>query len=82
MIQSFRPSAENGFSEFMVQQGNVSSFHRLFLHPFARVMYSSRASEHMAVKARVAEGMREEDAIRAVAKTLYGEELAAIERVE
>ena len=79
LIQNFRSSAENGFSEFMVQQGNVSSFHRLFLDPIARVMYSSRAQDHQAVKKLLDMGMTMSDAIRRWAETLYGDEIKAIE---
>lgn len=79
MIQNFRSSSENGFSEFLVQQGSVSSFHRLFLDPFSRVMYSSRAEEHQAVKTLVEEGYSIAQAIYQVALSLYGEEMDLIE---
>ena len=80
LIQRFRGSAENGFSEFMLQQGNVTSFHRLFLDPLARVMYSSRAEEHQAINDLVAGGMPVAEAIEHLARQLYGEEMHAIEQ--
>ena len=79
LIQGFRPSSENGFSEFMVQQGSITSFHRLFLDPFSRVMMSSRAEDHQAVTALVQQGLSLSEAILRVAQTLYGDELAAID---
>jgi len=81
LIQSFRGSAQNGFSEMMVQQGNVSSFHRLFLDPFQRVMYSSRADEHQAIQKMVASGLSVADAIAKLANQLYAEEIKAIEQL-
>lgn len=79
MIQSFRPSSENGFSEFMVQQGNTTSFHRLFLDPFARVMFSSRAEEHQAIQEMQKSGVPIDEAIQILAEKLYGDEIKAIE---
>jgi conjugal transfer ATP-binding protein TraC len=79
LIKHFRSSSENGFSEFMVQQGSVSRFHRLFLDPFSRVMYSSRAEEHQAVKALVELGETMADAIRQVAYQLFAKEMDAID---
>ena len=81
LIQNFKPSAVSGFSEFMVQQGAVSSFHRLFLDPFSRVMYSSRAEEHDAVKQYVSQGMGVAQSVQRVADDLYGSELQQITRV-
>jgi conjugal transfer ATP-binding protein TraC len=81
LIQNFKASSVNGFSEFMVQQGSVTSFHRLFLDPFSRVMYSSRAEEHQAVKELVASGSSVSEAIMCVAKSLYGQEMQEIAMV-
>ena len=82
LIQSFRSSSENGFSEFLVQQGSITRFHRLFLDPFSRVMFSSRAQEHQAVKDLVDQGVRVSDAIRQVAEILYSKEMEDIEQLE
>lgn len=81
LIQSFRGSAQNGFSEMMVQQGNVSSFHRLFLDPFQRVMYSSRADEHQAIQKMMDDGLSAAEAIAKLANQLYADEISAIERL-
>jgi len=82
LIQNFRSSADNGFSEFMVSQGGTTSFHRLFLDPFSRVMYSSRAEEHQAIQAMQAQGIPVHEAIHRLAEKLYGDELKAIEGLE
>ena len=43
IIQSFQPARDNGFSEFMLTLGQGYSFHRLFVDPFSRVMFSEYA---------------------------------------
>lgn len=82
LIKSFRPSSTSGFSEFMVQQGVVSSFHRLFLDPLARIMYSSRADEHNAVELLVSNGKSIEEAIETVAKNNFMDEMRSIQQIE
>lgn len=79
IIKRFMESQKNGFSEFMVKQGNITSFHRFFLDPFSRVMYSSRAEEHQAIKDRVDAGMPVMEAIRDLAMELYGDEVLSIQ---
>jgi conjugal transfer ATP-binding protein TraC len=81
LIQSFKSSSVNGFSEFMVQQGAITSFHRLFLDPFSRIMYSSRAEEHQAVRELVEQGQTVANAVMAVAEKLYGDEIKKINMV-
>lgn len=78
LIKSFRPSALSGFSEFMVQQGQATSFHRLFLDPVSRIMFSSKASEHKAVEDLVLKGMRIGEAIEMVARSLFQDEMNSI----
>lgn len=78
LIKNFRPSSSIGFSEFMLQQGSATSFHRLFLDPFSRVMYSSRAEEHSAVKEYVNAGYSIKEAIGIVANSLYSAEINQI----
>ena len=81
LIKSFRPSAISGFSEFMVQQGAISSFHRLFLDPLSRIMFSSKASEHKAVESLVEKGMETAQAIEIVAQQLFKDEMESIASV-
>lgn len=78
LIKSFRSSAQSGFSEFMVQQGSATSFHRLFLDPVSRIMFSSKATEHKAVEDLVAHGMSIGNAIEMVARDLFQEEMNSI----
>lgn len=78
LIKSFRPSAISGFSEFMLSQGAINSFHRLFLDPLARIMYSSKASEHNAVESLISDGKTVSQAIEIVARTQFKSEMASI----
>lgn len=80
LIKNFKPSAVSGFSEFMVQQGAACSFHRLFLDPFSRIMFSSKAEEHNAVKEFMQKGVPVDQAIYMVAQHYFGSELLEIRR--
>lgn len=82
LIQRFMPSSVNGFSEFMMKQGDATSFHRLFIDPYSRVMFSSRAEEHQAIKYLVQAGMTMSEAIAHLSEVLYAEELKAINGIE
>jgi len=71
MIKHFKPAHANGFSEFMVQAGATYSFHRLFVDPFARVLFSTAPEEFQAVKDLQAQGLPLDQAISQVAKANY-----------
>ena len=71
MIKHFKPAQANGFSEFMVQAGATYSFHRLFVDPFARVLFSTAPEEFQAVKDLQAQGLPLDQAISQVAKANY-----------
>lgn len=81
MIKNFKSSAESGYSEFMAQQGANASFHRLFLDPLSRVMYSSKAEDHASVQSYIDEGLSTYEAIQKVAEALYGGEIELIRKV-
>lgn len=80
LIKSFRPSAVSGFSEFMLSQGAINSFHRLFLDPIARIMYSSKATEHNAVELLVSQGKTIGEAVEMVAINYFSDEMESIKR--
>ena len=71
LIKNFREAKTNGFSEFMVQAGAAYSFHRLFVNPFARVLFSTAPEEFQAVKDLTKQGMPLEEAITQVARANY-----------
>lgn len=74
LIKTFGAARENGFSEFMLQIGAISSFHRLFVDPFSRVMYSSSGQEFEAVERLKRKGLSVVQAIDQVARAKYQEE--------
>ena len=78
LIKGFGPAKENGFSEFMLCIGSVTSFNRLFVDPFSRIMYSSAGNEYEAVENYCKSGMKIEDAIYQVAYENYAQELKGL----
>jgi len=74
LIKHFKEARTNGFSEFMLQLGKVQSFHRLFVDPFSRVMFSSAGKEFEAVKRYKDSGLTTAESIMKVAKENYPNE--------
>ncbi len=74
LIKQFREAKSNGFSEFMLQTGKIQSFYRLFIDPFARVMFSSAGKEFSAVEAYQRQGYSIKESILKVAQENYPEE--------
>jgi conjugal transfer ATP-binding protein TraC len=64
----------------MLSQGAINSFHRLFLDPLARIMYSSKASEHNAVELLVLQGKTIGEAVEIVARNYFSEEMESIKQ--
>jgi len=74
LIRHFKEAKTNGFSEFMLQLGKVQSFHRLFVDPFSRVMFSSAGKEFEAVQKYRDKGCSIEESILKVAQENYASE--------
>jgi conjugal transfer ATP-binding protein TraC len=68
LVKNFGEAKNNGFSEMMIKTGKFSSFHRLFLNPFARVLFSSDGDEFEAVKQLKAQGYSLLDAVNKVSR--------------
>ncbi len=75
VIDSFGEAKTQGFSNLMIQFGNVTTFHRYFCDPFLRVLFSTSGEEVSAIESLMREGMVLADAVREVAKHYYGDEL-------
>ncbi|STX81466.1 F pilus assembly protein TraC [Legionella busanensis] len=75
VIDSFGEAKTQGFSNLMIQFGNVTTFHRYFCDPFLRVLFSTSGEEVSAIESLMREGMILADAVREVAKHYYGDEL-------
>lgn len=77
MIESFGEAKTQGFSNLMIQFGNVTTFHRYFCDPFSRVLFSTSGDEVSDIESLRAEGMPLSEAVHLVAQKYYGEELCA-----
>lgn len=72
LLRSFPKAKDAGYSQVLIQAGGISSFHRLFVDPFTRVMLSSDGDDYMAVERYVSQGMSFVDAIAKVAEEQTG----------
>lgn len=75
VVESFGEAKTQGFSNLMIQFGNVTTFHRYFCDPFSRVLFSTSGEEVSAIESLTNQGVTLTDAIQRVAQKYYGEEL-------
>lgn len=75
VIESFGEAKMQGFSNLMIQYGNVYTFHRYFSDPFSKVLFSTSGDEFGEIEAQTAAGVPLSEAISRVAHKYYGEEL-------
>ena len=73
MLKAFPKAKDAGFSQVLVKSGGVSSFHRLFVDPFTRVMLSSDGDDYASVEHYVSCGMSFIDAVEKVAEKSNGD---------
>lgn len=79
MINGFGSAREQWFSSFMLQVEATSSWHRLFVDPLSRAMYSSKGEDFEFIKARRAAGMDIHDAVYELAWRNFDDEMAELE---
>lgn len=72
VIESFGEAKLQGFSDFMLQCGGVSTFHRYFSDPFSRVLFSTSGDEFGEIEALMNSGVSLTEAIKQVATKYYG----------
>lgn len=80
VMSQFKPAKEAGFSSFMLKAGNVTSFHRLFLDPHTRILFSTHPQEFQMVFDLLAN--QKSDLWQAIDKTarhFYQQEILKIE---
>lgn len=77
MIEAFGEAKTQGFSNVMLQFGNMVSFHRYFCDPFLRVLFSTSGDEFGEIEALLAAGVSLGDAVNQVAQKYYGEPACA-----
>lgn len=81
VIRSFQPAKQTGFSSVMVSIGEQSSFHRVFVDPITRAMFSSRGQDFdYMLRAQKAGASSEEAAyLLAMEPYMYQEEMKELE---
>lgn len=72
LLKGFPKAKDAGYSHVLVKAGGLSSFHRLFVDPFTRIMLSSDGDDYSAVENYVNQGMSFVDAIARVADEKVG----------
>ncbi|MDP3268086.1 MAG: type IV secretion system protein TraC [Legionella sp.] len=77
ILKSFPKAKEAGFSQVLLRANGISSFHRLFVDPFTRVLLSSDGDDYQAVQNYVIRGVAFLDAVFLVAQEHYGKSYAA-----
>ena len=80
VLSQFRPAKETGFSSFMLKAGGLTTFHRLFLDPHSRILFSTHPKEFQMVFDLInKQGLNLWDAIDMTARHFYGHEILKIE---
>lgn len=77
LLKDFPKAKDVGFSQVLIKANGVSSFHRLFVDEFTRVMLSSDGDDYQAVQNYVGQGLPFLVAVNRVAQEHYGARHAA-----
>ena len=72
LLKSFPKAKEAGFSQVLVKANGISSFHRLFVDPFTKVLLSSDGDDYQKVQNAVQAGKPFLEAVMEVAKAYEG----------
>lgn len=75
LLRSFGSAQEQGYSSIMVQAGEGYTFHRSFVDPFSRVLFSTKGEEFESLETLVKQGKTIEQATEIVTAHYYGDEL-------
>ncbi|MEQ9883222.1 type IV secretion system protein TraC [Pectobacterium brasiliense] len=79
VIRYFQPAKLSGFSSLLITAGEFSSFHRLFVDPVTRAMFSSRGEDFSFMQEAQKLGATAEEAAYLLAEKEFGEELKELE---
>ncbi|EET0970950.1 type IV secretion system protein TraC [Escherichia coli] len=79
MIGKFGAAKDQWFSSFLLQVENHSSWHRLFVDPLSRAMYSSDGPDFEFVQQKRQEGLSIHEAVWQLAWKKSGPEMASLE---
>ena len=80
MIGKFGAARDQWYSSFMLQVENHSSWHRLFVDPLSRAMYSSDGPDFEFIQRRRQEGLSIHEAVWELAWKKSGPEMASLEQ--
>lgn len=72
LLKTFPKARDAGFSQVLLRANRISSFHRLFVDPYTRVLLSSDGADYQAVMNYLDDGIEFADAIARVASEHYG----------
>jgi conjugal transfer ATP-binding protein TraC len=79
VIKYFQKAIDTGFSSLLISVGEVSSFHRLFVDPVTRAMFSSKGVDFEFMQEAQKQGAAPEEAAYLLAEKDFGDELKELE---
>lgn len=79
VIKYFQKAIDTGFSSLLISVGEVSSFHRLFVDPVTRAMFSSKGVDFEFMQQAQKQGATSEEAAYLLAQQEFGPELKELE---
>lgn len=79
VIRGFQPALQTGYSSLLISAGEFSSFHRLFVDPITRAMFSSRGEDFAYMQSAQKAGATSEEAAYLLAEKKFGDELRELE---
>jgi conjugal transfer ATP-binding protein TraC len=79
VIRYFQPARSTGYSSLLITSGEISSFHRLFVDPVTRAMFSSRGEDFAFMQQAQKTGASAEEAAYLLAEKEFGDELKELE---
>ncbi|MGA5657866.1 type IV secretion system protein TraC [Rahnella contaminans] len=82
VIEKFGDAKDQWFSSFMLRINDTSSFHRLFVDPLSRAMFSSDGKDFEFIREQRSRGVDIHDAVYALAKRKFSDEMDELENWE
>lgn len=80
VIARFQSAKDQWFSSFLLMVSGRSSWHRLFVDPLSRAMYSSQGKDFEFIQRHREQGVTVHDAVYALAQRNFNEEMARLEK--
>lgn len=79
VIRYFSKARDTGFSSLLVSIGEQGSFHRLFVDPITRAMFSTQGDDFAFMQEAQIAGATSEEAAYLLAREIYADELKELE---